>query len=196
MLTWRLLKHWAYLNTARDCALHVIPPLISLQPLKHLRFSTIEIDSYISSINFQKTTRRTASPTWRCSVPRSSSCLAFFDTASTSLTKKDDHLSVQKQDLTSMSRGISSSSSSSISPCSLSSLESSSLLRGFSNQKLLATPPKHWNDFKGRNFIDKTGFKTPHPAPAFSAEGAVGTRSESTSFGTIKGSDVLTLLTH
>ena len=89
MLTWRLLKHWAYLNTARDCALHVIPPLISLQPLQHLiRFSTIEIDSHISSINFQKTTRRTASRTWRCSVPRSSSCLAFFDTASTSLTKK------------------------------------------------------------------------------------------------------------
>ena len=86
--TWTLLKHCAYLNTARDCALHVIPPLISLQPLQHLRFSTIEIDSYISSINFQKTTRRTASHTWRCSVPRSSSCLAFFDTASTSLTKK------------------------------------------------------------------------------------------------------------
>ena len=97
--TWTLLKHcayvktvkhWAYLNTARDCALHVIPPLISLQPLQHLiRFSTIEIDSHISSINFQKTTRRTASGTWRCSVPRSSSCLAFFDTASTSLTKKE-----------------------------------------------------------------------------------------------------------
>ena len=86
--SWTLLKHCAYLNTARDCALHVIPPLISLQPLQHLRFSTIEIDSYISSINFQKTTRRTASRTWRCSVPRSSSCLAFFDTASTSLTKK------------------------------------------------------------------------------------------------------------
>ena len=197
MFTWRLLKHWAYLNTARDCALHVIPPLISLQPLQHLiRFSTIEIDSHISSINFQKQLGG------QLLVPEDVLCrgrhLALLSSTPPRhpWQKKDDHLSVQKQDLTSMSRGISSSSSSSISPCSLSSLESSSLLRGFSNQKLLATPPKHWNDFKGRNFIDKTGFKTPHPAPAFSAEGAVGTRSESTSFGTIKGSDVLTLLTH
>ena len=134
--------------------------------------------------------------TWRCSVPRSSSCLAFFDTASTSLGRFNHCSPITKESLSVQYLSVHLHVKRNLFLLIFVHLPLLTLITGF------LFPPRY---FIGASFFQPpplrgvmamwamyfwTSRQRTYPAPAFSVEDAAGTLSASTSFGTEKYSTV------